>query len=219
MFVPYLLFHVEGAGVDLHELTHWGIVAFVVTSFVLEAASIVLARRGRLAGADGRLGSAAWSVIVVAACSIGSAAIHLAVIEDHLREYALFGVAFALLAAFQIAWPVVYLRRRQAWLAVLAIGINLGAALVWLWSRTLGLPIGPTPGVPEAVGAADVISTGLELTLVGLLVLGLSARARGIVGRLRLPAARVWVAGGYALGAVALATFLALLSLGGASAT
>ena len=219
MFASHLLFHVAGAGVGLHEVSHLAVIVFFVTSAALQIGRGLLARFGRLGAPDRLLEFAAWSVYLAVACSLGSAAIHLAVIEDHLRLYALFGVAFALLATFQIVWSLAYLRWRAPWLALVAVAVNLGAAAVWLGSRTVGLPIGPTPGVPEGIGAADLISTALELTLAAVLVLGASRRASGALERLRMPAARVYVAGGYLVGAVALATTIALWSLGGADAS
>ena len=105
-----------------------------------------------------------------AALSVGSAAIHFAVIPDHLEEWWAFGLAFALLGWFQAVWPIVYLDRPTRRLAWIAIVVNLATVVVWAWSRTAGLPVGPEPGMPEAVGAADLIATAFELALVvGLL--------------------------------------------------
>ena len=47
-----------------------------------------------------------------AALSVGSAAIHFAVIPDHLEEWWAFGLAFALLGWFQAVWPSSYLDGR-----------------------------------------------------------------------------------------------------------
>jgi len=33
---------------------------------------------------------------------------------------------------------------------------------IWIWSRTVGLPIGREPGLPEEIGSAGSISTALE---------------------------------------------------------
>ena len=105
-----------------------------------------------------------------AALSVGSAAIHFAVIPDHLEEWWAFGLAFAFLGWFQAVWPIIYLDRPTRRLAWIAIVVNLATVVVWAWSRTAGLPVGPEPGMPEAVGAADLIATAFELALVvGLL--------------------------------------------------
>jgi hypothetical protein len=107
----------------------------------------------------------------LAVLSLGAAAIHFAVIADHLREWWLSGVFFAALGWFQALWPIGYLlqpSRRVVWLGIV---INLATVVVWTLTRTIGLPFGPAPGVPEGVGAPDALATALELSLViGLLV-------------------------------------------------
>lgn len=112
-----------------------------------------------------------------AACSVGAAAIHFAVISDHLEEWWAFGLFFALLGWFQAIWPFAYLdhpSRRLAWVAIV---VNLATVVLWAWTRTAGLPFGPDPGMPEAVGAADLVSTAFEIALVaGLLGTQLVAR-------------------------------------------
>ena len=48
--------------------------------------------------------------------------------------------------------------------------------LLWLYSRTVGLPFGPNPGIPESIGLADVLAGLLEVT--ALLAASLLLRAR-----------------------------------------
>jgi hypothetical protein len=104
------------------------------------------------------------------ALSVGAAAIHFAVIPDHLEEWWAFGLFFAVLGWFQAVWPVAYVNRPSRRLAWIAISVNLATVVLWAWSRTVGLPVGPEPGMPEGIGAADLIATALELALVlGLL--------------------------------------------------
>ena len=107
----------------------------------------------------------------VAVFSLGAAAIHFAVIADHFREWWPFGVFFAGLGWFQVVWPISYLARPSARIAWLGIVVNLATVLLWALTRTIGLPFGPDPGVPEAVGAPDTLATALELAVViGLFV-------------------------------------------------
>jgi hypothetical protein len=58
------------------------------------------------------------------------------------------------------------------------VGIVGNGAMVAVWavSRTAGLPIGPEPWTPEAIGALDVVATGLELFIVAVGAWSLSAR-------------------------------------------
>lgn len=101
-----------------------------------------------------------------AALSVGAAAIHFAVIPEHFEEWVGFGLAFAVLGWFQVVWPFAYLDRPGRSLAWIAIAVNLATVGVWVWSRTAGLPVGPEPGMPEAIGAPDLVATAFELALV-----------------------------------------------------
>jgi hypothetical protein len=132
---------------------------------------------------------------VVAILSLGAAAVHVFVIEAHLAEYWLFGVFFAVLAALQAAWAVaVLLRPTRRLLSWGAVG-NAIVVGVWLVSRTVGLPLGPEAGSPEAVGFIDTAATVFEALLVGgvvaLLKPGLATRA---IPREFLPAGIIAVA-------------------------
>lgn len=102
--------------------------------------------------------------------SLGAAAIHFAVMPEHFAEWWAFGLFFGALGWFQAAWPL-WLNTQRPRLAIIA-GILINAATVALWvvSRTTGLPVGPEPWVPEAVGVADVVASALEVLLVAGLV-------------------------------------------------
>jgi Kef-type K+ transport system membrane component KefB len=95
---------------------------------------------------------------------------------EHFEEYFLFGLFFAVLGPLQILWGVAAYRwpRRD----VLAVGAAASLAVVALWiaSRTVGLPIGPEPGQPEAVGVVDVLSSADEVALALLVVALLKLR-------------------------------------------
>ena len=106
----------------------------------------------------------------LAVLSLGAAAIHFAVIPDHLAEWWAFGLFFAALGWFQALWAVAYLIRPTAGLAGFATVVNLVTVVLWAWSRSVGLPVGPEPGVAESIGAPDVIATVLEIALVAGLV-------------------------------------------------
>jgi hypothetical protein len=85
---------------------------------------------------------------------------------EHMHEAQLFGAFFLASGIAQLGWAVLAsgtISRR----AVLAACIG-NAAIVALWvvSRTSGLPIGPEPGTPEAVGFADVVATAYEALIV-----------------------------------------------------
>ena len=125
------------------------------------------------------LGSVAWSrlrghpglrpvprtpaVLLAAAGTVVSAAVHLSVIREHFAESARYGVFFCVLAAVQLlaaAWLA--FRPARAVLGA-AAAASAGVVLLWLVTRTVGLPFGPEAGEVEQLGAADLIATAAEL--------------------------------------------------------
>jgi hypothetical protein len=100
------------------------------------------------------------------ASSLAAAGVHAGVAGAHFREAEAFGVFFTLTAAFQTGWPIAMVRwpsRRLA--AVGAVG-SAGLILLWIVSRTVGLPLGPDRWTPEAIGAADALATACEAVAV-----------------------------------------------------
>ena len=83
----------------------------------------------------------------LALLSAGAGIIHLAVLGPHLREFWLFGVFFAAAALAQLGWALLVMMRpsRRVWLAG-ALG-NALVIVVWILSRTVGLPFGLMPAI------------------------------------------------------------------------
>jgi hypothetical protein len=163
------------------------------------------------------VGSGSWIAYVrsqpgpttLAVMSFGAAAIHFAVSPDHFAEWAPYGVAFACLAWFQILWAAIYLvGRTRSWVSA-AVIVNAGTIVVWVWSRTIGLPIGPNPGATEPVGFADALSSGFE----ALVVLGLLAGGTPVAARLARRPARWGAAVVVVTVTVVALTFIALMVL------
>ena len=129
---------------------------------------------------------------LLALLSTSAALIHFAVSREHFREYALFGLFFALAALLQLAWSARALSRPSRLLLKAGVVGNLGVAAVWLLSRTAGLPVGPDPWTPESVGVADSVATALEVLLVaGATVLLWPRNGRISVGP-RIAGVRTW---------------------------
>jgi hypothetical protein len=102
----------------------------------------------------------------LASLSAGAAAIHFAVIFEHFAEYALYGAFFLVIAWAQMIWAAMVLwRPSRPWLWLGLTG-NALVVVVYVASRTTGLPIGPDVGHLEPVGGLDVVSAVLELALV-----------------------------------------------------
>ena len=120
-------------------------------------------------------------LVAVAALNFAAALVHAAVIEEHFAEYTLYGFAFAVTAAVQATFGLAVLVRPTRSLLATSAVVNAGIAVVWLVSRTAGLPVGPEHWSPESVGAADLFSTLFELASVYFVVMLL--RSDAPVGR------------------------------------
>jgi hypothetical protein len=111
--------------------------------------------------------------LLLAGALAGAAVIHAAVVPEHLHEWKVAGLFFIALTAAEIAVACLCLGRRPGrGLLLAAAAVSVVPLMAWLWSRTLGLPFGPEPGVAEAVGVPDVLACVLEVIAL-LAVLGL----------------------------------------------
>jgi hypothetical protein len=109
-----------------------------------------------------------------AGLSAGAAAVHFAEISPHFEEYWVFGGFFLAVAWFQAASAVAIVSSTVRRLVVVMALVNLAVVGIWIWSRTAGLPIGPEPGEPEAIGGADLLATVLEALFIAWCVAILS---------------------------------------------
>jgi hypothetical protein len=122
-------------------------------------------------------GSFALSQALLAVISLGAAGIHFAVVGEHFEEYVVFGLFFGTVAWLQGLWAVavaVAASRPLLWAGLVG---NLLIVVVWVISRTVGLPFGPEAGLPEPAAIADVIATMFEVALV-VAAAGLLSRPR-----------------------------------------
>ena len=124
--------------------------------------------------------------LALMACSVGAAVVHADVIGSHFRESALYGWFFSLSALAQFAWGVLVVRRADRPLLVCGLVGNGLIVLLWLVTRTTGLPVGPRPWRPESVGAFDGLATALEVALVVGAGALLAGRARTRRSRLKM---------------------------------
>ncbi len=129
------------------------------------------------------------AIATVAILSVVGAGIHLYVAPEHFEEWWAFGWFFLVVAAAQVATALLVLWGRALMLIVAAIVANAGTVLVWVVSRTDGLPIGPpvldmtggladptkggygthAVGLPEPVGVLDLTATVCELLVLAAL--------------------------------------------------
>lgn len=143
------------------------------------------------------IGIPQWAALA----SVLAGGIHLAVAPEHLEHWWVYGAFFIVIGGFQAIFAPVVLRRPTWPVALTGIAVNLGVVLIWVLSRTTGLPITPPADITshgrsdglEAVGAADLAATGAELLVVCLLVSLLPPRMRRItVNLLLVTAAGLW---------------------------
>jgi hypothetical protein len=118
------------------------------------------------AGPHSRMSQADLVRVGCAVMTVGSAAIHFAVTESHFHEYWVFGLFFALVGWLQIVWAVGVLAVPSRGLYLAGMIGSLVLIVLWINSRTSGIPIGPEPWTPEHVGLADVLSTTFEASAV-----------------------------------------------------
>ena len=112
------------------------------------------------------------SRLIVALMVIGSlaaGAIHLAVIPGHLAEYRPFGWFFISLGIFQIGWAALLASDAEEpdrRLVIAGVGVNAAVVVLWVATRTVGLPIGPDAWEAESYRFADSLSTLFEFGVV-----------------------------------------------------
>ncbi|HET9769418.1 MAG TPA: hypothetical protein VFS16_00915 [Acidimicrobiia bacterium] len=144
---------------------------------------------------DGLLRSGVASLCLAAGVLHMSAAADHAGMTSHTAFFVLVAVGQSLLAA-AVLWG-----RPGRWLAA-AAGANLAVVLVWVLSRTTGLPVDGT-SAPEAIGFKDGISTLLEIGVLAGAALwwALPEAARGAAVPSRRLASTLLGTGVWALGA------------------
>ena len=103
---------------------------------------------------------------------IGSAIIHFGQVRVHLAEWRPAGVTFLVLAGVELVLAVALAVRASRLAYFSGIAASAATIVLWLVSRTVGIPFGPDAFEPEPVARPDVTATALEvLTVVALLTL------------------------------------------------
>ena len=114
--------------------------------------------------------TAATLVLIAAGLSYAAAAIHFAVAPEHFTESAPEGIAFGVLALFQVATGALLLFGPSDRIKVAVIAVNLGATLMWALTRTTGVPFISELAFPEAIALRDVAATVFEIGLALILL-------------------------------------------------
>lgn len=144
--------------------------------------------------------------VLLVATLLGDAAVHAAVVREHLAHWPAAGLFFVLLAVTGFVVGTAILRQIDRPRLLAALALSVGPLLVWLVSRTAGLPFGPEAGEPEQVTWTDAAACLLALAGAGAALLLLRAAPR--LWGTALPAAAQRVG----LGLVAVITVVGLTS-------
>jgi len=143
--------------------------------------------------------------------SAAAAGVHAAVGPAHFREGLAFGMFFAVAGLAQVGWALAMAVRPSRSLLVAAVVGNSAVLLLWLVTRTIGLP-GLMAG-PESVGLWDLSCGIWELAVI--VAAGQVLHARPRTG-FRIPPWSDWEppARAWALGSASVLPALALFGVG-----
>ena len=119
-------------------------------------------------------------LLVAAACSLGGAAVYLAVLPALLQANLAYGLLFAAMGLTQVGLAVGLLTRPTRRRLVAAAAVSLAVVAVWVLAHTLGLP-GPNPWLPldTVAGFTDFLCAALEVLAAVLLALAAARWPRG----------------------------------------
>ena len=143
----------------------------------------------------------AAAVYAAAALSLVAALVHLWVAPGHFELWWGYGAFFLAAACAQGLFAVALLRWPGRALPLVGIFGNLAVVVLYVVTRTSGVPFGPHATRAEPAGALDMATTAVELATVVFLLSLLGGRARGV-------AINAVLAAGVATWALRLAGFL-----------
>lgn len=144
-------------------------------------------------GIEEPLSEAGAALYVAASLSLVASVIHLWMVPGHAWVWWGYGVFFLAAALAQGLLGVALLRWPVAPLAVAGIFGNLAVVLLYVFTRTSGVPFGPHAGKVEDAAILDMTATLAEMGLVVVLLTLLSgAYRRAMLNVLLFLGAAVW---------------------------
>ncbi len=123
--------------------------------------------------------------------SIAAASVHYVVMPHHFEEGTIYGCFFAVTATLQVIYGLLTLARPSRPLIAVGLVGNMAVIILWLITRTNGIPLGPAAGSTETVGGLDVLATMFE-TIIVLGSVALLWRWRESTGAALRPSRWVW---------------------------
>ena len=128
-------------------------------------------------GREAHLGSVLRYAL--AAASFGAGAVHFTATFDH-AEHVVVAAFFVVLTLLQVGWAAAVVRRPSAGLLNAGAVMSAGVVVIWLLSRTTGLPGVPGAEEPEPFGLKDGTASLLELLLAAGIAAQFVPRAQGL---------------------------------------
>ena len=133
-------------------------------------------------------GQERMALYMAAALSLVATLLHLSVIPAHLGEWWGYGEFFLVLALSQGFYGLVLLCWHRCPVVLIGIAGNYAVFILYFITRAVGVPLlGPDAGEVEEIGAKDLASKWVEMTLILVLAFLLCVRYR--------PASRILEAG------------------------
>ncbi len=134
------------------------------------------------------------TVYAPAGLAFAAALIHLWATPEHWEEWWAYGAFFVVAAAGQGVFGAALLRRPTQPLLLAGIWANAAIVVLYVVTRTRGIPLGPHDGTVEDAGILDMSATVAEIGLVvALVTLLVGAYRRWTVNALLLLGVVLWV--------------------------
>jgi hypothetical protein len=131
---------------------------------------------------------------LAAALSLGAGLVHLEQTQTHWFTWWGYGLFFLLCGIGQVLYTGALVRWPRAAVLWLGIAGNLAIVAMYGYTRTNGIPWGPSAGHIERVGTGDFITTAGEFVLAGMLISALGPRTRSwFMTLLALAGVGIWV--------------------------
>src|SRR4051794_19204571 len=130
-------------------------------------------------GNDSRSLRAPGLLTVAAVLSAASGVVHLVMVPSHTGESMVEGLAFALSGWFQLVTAWLLLTRPSRRLLTPIAIVNAVFIGAWIWSRTVGWPVGSHAWHAEKATFIDEVTVGFEATLIVCCVIAARRRAGG----------------------------------------
>lgn len=118
-------------------------------------------------------------VLAICGLALTSGTIHVVAFVEHVGINWVLGAFFALVGVAQVfaAWWIFRHPADARMLKLTAIG-SIVVSVLWVFSRTTGIPFGPEPG-RASVGVADTITTLQQFVVAAIIVAWLWRPAAG----------------------------------------